>query len=52
MSVSFVRFRAPLHAGVGAALAHKITNIYSWSIDFFKVKREIALMSLYGTVHK
>jgi hypothetical protein len=27
------------NAGVGAALAHKITNIYSWSIDFFKVKR-------------
>jgi murein DD-endopeptidase MepM/ murein hydrolase activator NlpD len=27
------------NAGVGAALAYKITKIYSWSIDFFKVKK-------------
>ncbi len=27
------------NAGVGAALAYKITKIYSWSIDVFKVKK-------------
>jgi murein DD-endopeptidase MepM/ murein hydrolase activator NlpD len=27
------------NAGVGAALASRITKIYSWSIDFFKLKK-------------